>query len=52
MAAQIDTRTDAAAQPENTKRERLLFLLNRIEFLETKIKKMEATGCTGTSGLR
>ena len=42
MAAQIP-RTEAAEQPCNTKRSRLLALLNKIEALEAKINEMEAT---------
>ena len=40
MAAQIP-RTEAAEQPCNTKRSRLLALLNKIEALEAKIKNVE-----------
>ena len=40
MAAQIP-RTEAAEQPCNTKRSRLLAILNRIEVLEKEIDKVE-----------
>ena len=43
MAAQPTTTIEGAAPPYNTKRARLLALLNKIETLETKIGKMEAT---------
>ena len=43
MAAQPTTTIEGAAPPCNIKRDRLLALLNKIEALETKIGKMEAT---------
>lgn len=42
---------EAAAQPSNEKRTRLLRLLSRIEDLETRIKELE-TGCNTKSMLR